>query len=338
MLPQLTSTGSDHMQPNQAPYLNTFDINQPTSNSSYENWVQTNNQFPENATTFNATIASLCDVQISAPSSSSQAAPSSQIQNQQPQRSQQHHPQHLQHQHQQSYQFSPMSDDLFQPEEIFQLDQPLKNQTNTTQFTGPSPPTTTLLDLGSGVIQHKQQNNKNVIACGIDGLYDETLSRSPTYNQSLHYDPAYCESGKYYNEHKSSHQQHSQNIITKDCYAESYYGIKESFSSQTSNNLTTTTNLNYLNNNNNNNNTHSNEYYGVNQQQTGSTYPQNHHHHHQQQQNHNSSIYNQYASYSSHHSNSNEFNSSYNNSHYHQYLAAGSMSTGDGIYSITNHN
>lgn len=49
------------------------------------------------------------------------------------------------------YQFSPLSGDLFQPEEIFQLDQPL-NQGKVHRLQ--SPPQT-LLDLGSGTIQLK---------------------------------------------------------------------------------------------------------------------------------------------------------------------------------------
>lgn len=49
------------------------------------------------------------------------------------------------------YQFSPLSGDLFQPEEIFQLDQPL-NQNKVNRLH--SPPQT-LLDLGNGTIQLK---------------------------------------------------------------------------------------------------------------------------------------------------------------------------------------
>lgn len=50
------------------------------------------------------------------------------------------------------YQFSPLSGDLFQPEEIFQLDQPLKPPGGLNNST--SPPT--LLDLGSGTIQQQK--------------------------------------------------------------------------------------------------------------------------------------------------------------------------------------
>lgn len=49
------------------------------------------------------------------------------------------------------YQFSPLSGDLFQPEEIFQLDQPL-NQSKAHRL---QTPPQTLLDLGSGTIQLK---------------------------------------------------------------------------------------------------------------------------------------------------------------------------------------
>lgn len=49
------------------------------------------------------------------------------------------------------YQFSPLSGDLFQPEEIFQLDQPL-NQSKVNRH---QTPPQTLLDLGSGTIQLK---------------------------------------------------------------------------------------------------------------------------------------------------------------------------------------
>ncbi|GAB0094445.1 Transcription factor glial cells missing [Sergentomyia squamirostris] len=55
-------------------------------------------------------------------------------------------------QNQEIYQFSPLSGDLFQPEEIFQLDQPLKPPGGVNSS---SPPT--LLDLGSGTIQQQQQ-------------------------------------------------------------------------------------------------------------------------------------------------------------------------------------
>lgn len=47
------------------------------------------------------------------------------------------------------YQFSPLSGDLFQPDEIFQLDHPIK--TTEPVATNSSPPT--LLDLGSGTIE-----------------------------------------------------------------------------------------------------------------------------------------------------------------------------------------
>lgn len=323
MLPQLTPTNSEHSLQNQTSYLNTFELNHPHQPSiTYETWTQSTSQFTENSTTFNANIASLCDVQMS-------SSTSSQLQTQ--------HQHHQQQQNQLSYQFSPISDDLFQPEEIFQLDQPLKSQ-NTTQF--PSPPTTssttTLLDLGSGVIQHKQSNK--TIACSIDGLYDETISRSPIFNQAINFDPSYCESGiKYFNDNKIS-QQHPQ-ILSKDmdCFSGSYYGTKESYVSSSMNSVNTTNNVNYLNNNNNNNNNTSSNYYGthINNQQNENSFHQTHHQH---QQNHNPNInYSQYSSYSS----SNEFNSSYhhhNNNHYQQYLAGGNMSAGDGIYSISNHN
>lgn len=52
---------------------------------------------------------------------------------------------------QEMYQFSPLSGDLFQPEEIFQLDQPL-NQSKVHRL---QTPPQTLLDLGSGTIQLK---------------------------------------------------------------------------------------------------------------------------------------------------------------------------------------
>lgn len=48
------------------------------------------------------------------------------------------------------YQFSPLSGDLFQPDEIFQLDHPIKTITEPVAINS-SP--TTLLDLGSGTIE-----------------------------------------------------------------------------------------------------------------------------------------------------------------------------------------
>lgn len=54
------------------------------------------------------------------------------------------------------YQFSPLSGDLFQPDEIFQLDHPIKTITETVATTNSSPPT--LLDLGSGTIEQTRNH------------------------------------------------------------------------------------------------------------------------------------------------------------------------------------
>lgn len=55
------------------------------------------------------------------------------------------------------YQFSPLSGDLFQPDEIFQLDHPIKTIIEPTIIaTNSSPPT--LLDLGSGTIEQTRNH------------------------------------------------------------------------------------------------------------------------------------------------------------------------------------
>lgn len=80
-----------------------------------------------------------------------------------------------------NYDFVPFTTDLFQPEEIFQLDQPLRNdfsQINQHNNVSASSPTT-LLDLGSGTIhkgnmktenfwQHQQKNSENPILTNDD--------------------------------------------------------------------------------------------------------------------------------------------------------------------------
>lgn len=76
---------------------------------------------------------------------------------------------------QEMYQFSPLSGDLFQPEEIFQLDQPLnQNKVHRLQ----SPPQT-LLDLGSGTIQLK----------GTVVANDPVLTAQQNDSQYYSYDP-----------------------------------------------------------------------------------------------------------------------------------------------------
>lgn len=71
---------------------------------------------------------------------------------------------------QEFYQFSPLSGDLFQPEEIFHLDQPINHQKG-----GPGHNQTTLLDLGSGTIQTKENGFPNTT----QGVSEEFYQQLP---------------------------------------------------------------------------------------------------------------------------------------------------------------
>lgn len=84
------------------------------------------------------------------------------------------------------YPFSPLSGDLFQPEEIFQLDQPIKPPM---QCINSSPPT--LLDLNNGTIGHKLscttrsgQFSAEVMSDSFYSINDESTSSSPNNNNN----------------------------------------------------------------------------------------------------------------------------------------------------------
>lgn len=84
------------------------------------------------------------------------------------------------------YPFSPLSGDLFQPEEIFQLDQPIKPPM---QCFNASPPT--LLDLNNGTIGHKLsctsrsgQFSTDVMSDSYYSINDESTSSSPNNNNN----------------------------------------------------------------------------------------------------------------------------------------------------------
>lgn len=84
------------------------------------------------------------------------------------------------------YPFSPLSGDLFQPEEIFQLDQPIKPPM---QCVNSSPPT--LLDLNNGTIGHKLicttrngQFSSEVMSDSFYSINDESTSSSPNNNNN----------------------------------------------------------------------------------------------------------------------------------------------------------
>lgn len=81
------------------------------------------------------------------------------------------------------YDFSNINADLFQPEEIFQLDQPLKPDF-IQQETGRSPPT--LLDLGSGTI-HREYKTENYWPQNVTNMVNDdsnTSTNSRLYNSS----------------------------------------------------------------------------------------------------------------------------------------------------------
>lgn len=86
-----------------------------------------------------------------------------------------------------NYPFSPLSGDLFQPEEIFQLDQPIKPPM---QCVNSSPPT--LLDLNNGTIGHKLscttrsgQFSTDVMSDSFYSINDDsTSSASPNNNNN----------------------------------------------------------------------------------------------------------------------------------------------------------
>lgn len=84
------------------------------------------------------------------------------------------------------YPFSPLSGDLFQPEEIFQLDQPIKPPM---ECINASPPT--LLDLNNGTIGHKLsctnrsgQFSTEVMSDSFYNINDESTSSSPHNNNN----------------------------------------------------------------------------------------------------------------------------------------------------------
>lgn len=83
-----------------------------------------------------------------------------------------------------AYPFSPLSGDLFQPEVIFQLDQPIKPP----MCINSSPPT--LLDLNNGTIGHKscatrsEQFSTDVMSDSFYSINDESTSSSPNDNNN----------------------------------------------------------------------------------------------------------------------------------------------------------
>lgn len=88
-----------------------------------------------------------------------------------------------------------LSGDLFQPEEIFNLDQPIKDNNNTITR---SPPT--LLDLGSGTIHRTyQQIKQEQTSCWMDqnqGMYNEDSNNSNQSSQQ--YDMSFDQDQQYY--------------------------------------------------------------------------------------------------------------------------------------------
>lgn len=92
---------------------------------------------------------------------------------------------------QDAYRFSPLSGDLFQPEEIFQLDQPIKPpslQPNQQPAHQSSPPPI-LLDLGSGAVENKitDHNQFTDLTDSFYGLHEDSTSSSQNKDTSCYY-------------------------------------------------------------------------------------------------------------------------------------------------------
>lgn len=86
------------------------------------------------------------------------------------------------------YQYSPYSGDLLQPEEIFQLDQPIRSANvsslNISSAASTSPPAT-LLDLGSGTIEPKSiAYNHNELSDSYYSLHDDNSTNSSHNNDN----------------------------------------------------------------------------------------------------------------------------------------------------------
>lgn len=78
------------------------------------------------------------------------------------------------------YQYSPYSGDLLQPEDIFQMDQPIRsaNGTSLNDLSSSSSPPATLLDLGSGTIEPKQLSSYSDISESYYSLHDDNSTTS----------------------------------------------------------------------------------------------------------------------------------------------------------------
>lgn len=84
------------------------------------------------------------------------------------------------------YHYSPIVGDLFQPEEIFQLDQPL----NQSKVHRPQPPAETLLDLESGTIQSRG----SILVTSSE--LPTSSAPQPNDSQYFSYDSLHAESGR----------------------------------------------------------------------------------------------------------------------------------------------
>lgn len=84
------------------------------------------------------------------------------------------------------YQYSPYSGDLLQPEEIFQMDQPIRsaNVSSLNQSTAASPPTT-LLDLGSGNVEQKSIVYHSDMNDAYYSLHDDNSTHSSHNNDAV---------------------------------------------------------------------------------------------------------------------------------------------------------
>lgn len=76
------------------------------------------------------------------------------------------------------YQYSPYSGDLLQPEDIFQMDQPIRSANVSSLNDLSTSPPVTLLDLGSGTIESKQISNYSELSESYYSLHDDNSTNS----------------------------------------------------------------------------------------------------------------------------------------------------------------
>lgn len=129
------------------------------------------------------------------------------------------------------YQYSPYSGDLLQPEDIFQMDQPIRSA-NVSSLNGMSAsPPATLLDLGSGTIEQKSLSYSQSELS--DSYYSLNDDNSTASSQTA--DPGNC----YYSNLNDSMHLHNNNDVTAVVNGSSQNTTNNSSSSSSNNNNNT---------------------------------------------------------------------------------------------------